>query len=133
MNSSLKNYLNDTNIIIVIDSLDGGGAESQAIKLANGLKKENINITLFPLRSGGVLTKHAKDLDIELIEGDLRSSRNIKSFVRGFILLCKTIRLKNPAIVHSFLPFSNFIGWSSNFFVSLRLILNSEKDTLLYL
>ena len=110
MNSSSKNYLNDTNIIIVIDSLDGGGAESQAIKLASGLKKENINVTLFPLRSGGTLTKHATDLDIELIEGNLHSSRNIKSFVKGFILLCKTIRLKNPAIVHSFLPLSNFFG-----------------------
>ena len=86
MNSSSKNYLNDTNVIIVIDSLDGGGAESQVIKLAYGLKKENINVTLFPLRSGGTLTKQATDLDIELIEGNLQSSRNIKSFVKGFIL-----------------------------------------------
>ena len=62
---------------------------------------------LFPLRSGGTLTKQATDLDIELIEGNLQSSRNIKSFVKGFILLCKTIRLKDPAIVH-FLPLSNF-------------------------
>ena len=127
MNSSLKNYLNDTNIIIVIDSLDGGGAESQAIKLANGLKKENINITLFPLRSGGVLTKHAKDLDIELIEGNLQSSRNIKSFVRGFLLLCKTIRLKNPAIVHSFLPFSNFIGSLAGLISRAKYIITSRR------
>ena len=88
MNLSLKNPLDESNIIIVIDSLDGGGAESQAIKLAYGLKKENINVTLFPLRSGGTLTKQATDLDIELIEGNLQSSRNIKSFVKGFILLC---------------------------------------------
>ena len=44
MNLSLKNPLNESNIIIVIDSLDGGGAEAQAIKLASGLKKENIKI-----------------------------------------------------------------------------------------
>ena len=42
MNLSLKNPLDESNIIIVIDSLDGGGAEAQAIKLASGLKKKNI-------------------------------------------------------------------------------------------
>ena len=123
MNSSSKNYLNDTNVIIVIDSLDGGGAESQAIKLACGLKKENINVILFPLRSGGTLTKQATELDIELIEGNLQPRRNIKSFVKGFILLCKTIRLKNPAIVHAFLPLSNFFG-------SLAALISSAKYTI---
>ena len=44
MNLSLKNPLDESNIIIVIDSLDGGGAEAQAIKLASGLKKENIKL-----------------------------------------------------------------------------------------
>ena len=60
MNLSLKNPLNESNIIIVIDSLDGGGAEAQAIKLASGLKKENIKVSIFSLRSGGTLTKKAK-------------------------------------------------------------------------
>ena len=127
MNSSSKNYLNDTNVIIVIDSLDGGGAESQAIKLASGLKKENINVTLFPLRSGGTLTKLATNLGIEIIEGNLHSSRNIKSFVKGFILLCRTIRLKNPAIVHSFLPFSNFLGSLAGFISSAKYTITSRR------
>tara|TARA_A100001388_G_scaffold270483_1_gene248022 strand:- start:422 stop:1576 length:1155 start_codon:yes stop_codon:yes gene_type:complete len=127
MNSSSKNYLNDTNVIIVIDSLDGGGAESQVIKLAYGLKKENINVTLFPLRSGGTLTKQATDLDIELIEGNLQSSRNIKSFVKGFILLCKTIRLKNPAIVHAFLPLSNFFGSLAGLISSAKYTITSRR------
>ncbi len=127
MNLSSKNYLNDTNIIIVIDSLDGGGAESQVIKLASGLKQENINITVFPLRSGGALTKQAKDLDIELIEGNFQSSRNIKSFIKGFILLCKTIRLKNPTIVHAFLPLSNFLASLAGLISRSKYIITSRR------
>ena len=127
MNSSSKNYLNDTNIIIVIDSLDGGGAESQVIKLANGLKKANINVTVFPLRSGGRLTKQATDLDIKIIEGDFQSSRNIKSFVKGFILLCQTIKSKDPAIVHSFLPLSNFLGSLAGLILRAKYIITSRR------
>ena len=127
MNLSSKNHLNDTNIIIVIDSLDGGGAESQAIKLANGLNKENVNVTLFPLRSGGALTKHAKDLDIKIVEGDFQSSRDIKSLVKGFILLCKTIRSNNPAIVHTFLPLSNFIGSLAGLISKARYTITSRR------
>ena len=127
MNSSSKNYLNDTNIIIVIDSLDGGGAESQVIKLANGLNKENINVTVFPLRSGGRLTKQATDLDIKIIEGDFQSSRNIKSFVKGFILLCHTIKSKDPAIVHSFLPLSNFLGSLAGLISRAKYIITSRR------
>ncbi len=127
MNLSSKKHLNDTNIIIVIDSLDGGGAESQVIKLANGLKKENINVIVFPLRSGGRLTKQATDLDIKLIEGDFQSSRNIKSFVKGFILLCKTIKSKDPAIVHSFLPLSNFLGSLAALISRAKYIITSRR------
>ena len=127
MNSSSKNHLNDTNIIIVIDSLDGGGAESQVIQLANGLKKENLNVIVFPLRSGGRLTKQATDLDIEIIEGDFQSSRNVKSFVKGFILLCQTIKLKDPAIVHSFLPLSNFLGSLAGLISRAKYIITSRR------
>ena len=94
MNLSLKNPLDESNIIIVIDSLDGGGAEAQAIKLASGLKKENIKVSIFPLRSGGTLTKQAKNQNIEIIEGGFKSTRNIKSSIKGFLLLCKTIHSK---------------------------------------
>ena len=44
MNSSLKNQLNNSSVIIVIDSLDGYGAESQVLKLASGLSKKKISI-----------------------------------------------------------------------------------------
>ena len=65
MNLSLKNQLNNSSVIIVIDSLDGGGAESQVLKLASGLSKENIDTTIFALRGKGLLTKKALNLKLK--------------------------------------------------------------------
>tara|TARA_B100001093_G_scaffold14345_1_gene13270 strand:+ start:8422 stop:9576 length:1155 start_codon:yes stop_codon:yes gene_type:complete len=127
MNLSLKNPLNESNIIIVIDSLDGGGAEAQAIKLASGLKKENIKVSIFSLRSGGTLTKKAKNQNIEIIEGHFKSSRNIKSFIKGFLFLCKTIHSKKNVIVHTFLPFSNFVGSIAAIISGANYIITSRR------
>ena len=113
MNLSLKNPLDESNIIIVIDSLDGGGAEAQAIKLASGLKKENIKVSIFPLRSGGTLTKQAKNQNIEIVEGGFKSTRNIKSFIKGFLFLCKTIHSKKKCNSPHFFTFFKFCGINS--------------------
>tara|TARA_B000000441_G_C21748683_1_gene360001 strand:- start:1627 stop:2781 length:1155 start_codon:yes stop_codon:yes gene_type:complete len=127
MNLSLKNPLDESNIIIVIDSLDGGGAEAQAIKLASGLKKENIKVSIFPLRSGGTLTKQAKNQNIEIVEGGFKSTRNIKSFIKGFLFLCKTIHSKKNVIVHTFLPFSNFVGSIAGIISGANYIITSRR------
>ena len=110
MNLFSKNHPNNTNILIVIDSLDGGGAESQVLMLAHGLIKKGINTSIFTLRGGGKLVNKAKNLNLHVIEGNLKSKRDLKSLILGFILLCKTIRKYNPCIVHTFLPLSNFLG-----------------------
>jgi glycosyltransferase involved in cell wall biosynthesis len=110
MNLFLENYPNNTNILIVIDSLDGGGAESQVLMLAHGLMEKGINTSVFTLRGGGKLVKKAKSLNLHIIEGDLKSKRDLKSLILSFIFLCKTIRKYNPCIVHTFLPLSNFLG-----------------------
>ena len=100
--------IKDINVVLVIDSLDGGGAEHQALMLASGLCDEGFKVTIFPLRGDGQLTEKAKKLNLTIVEGGLKSKRDIKSFILGFILLCKTIRSLNPTIVHTYLPFSNF-------------------------
>ncbi len=102
--------IKDINVVLVIDSLDGGGAEHQALMLASGLCDEGFKVTIFPLRGDGQLTEKAKKLNLTIVEGGLKSKRDIKSFILGFILLCKTIRSLNPTIVHTYLPFSNFLG-----------------------
>ena len=127
MNLSLKNPLDESNIVLVIDSLDGGGAEAQAIMLASGLKNENIKVSIFPLRSGGTLTKQAKNQNIEIIEGGFKSTRNIKSSIKGFLLLCKTIHSKKNVIVHTFLPFSNFVGSIAGIISGANYIITSRR------
>ena len=64
MNLFLKSPLSNKNILIIIDSLDGGGAESQVLMLAKGLMDKGINTSIFTLRGGGQLTKKAKKLKL---------------------------------------------------------------------
>ena len=127
MNLSLKNQLNNSSVVIVIDSLDGGGAESQVLKLASGLSQENIDTTIFALRGKGLLTKKALNLKLKVIEGNFKSKRNIKSFICGFLLLCKIIRSKKPCIVHTFLPLSNFLGTIAATISGAHLIISSRR------
>lgn len=110
MNLFLKSPLSNKNILIIIDSLDGGGAESQVLMLAKGLMDKGINTSIFTLRGGGQLTKKAKKLKLNVIEGNFKANRDLKSLVLGFILLLKTIKKYKPSIVHTFLPLSNFLG-----------------------
>jgi len=107
----MKKYsISEINVIIVIDSLDGGGAEHQALMLADGLNKKAINTTIFTLRGGGLLAGKAKNLNLRVIEGSLHSKRNIKGLIDSILLLYRTIRSSNPVIVHTYLPLSNFLG-----------------------
>jgi hypothetical protein len=101
MNLFSINHPNNTNILIVIDSLDGGGAESQVLMLAHGLIKKGINTSIFTLRGGGKLVNKAKNLNLHVIEGNLKSKRDLKSFILTFILLCKTIRNSNKLALSS--------------------------------
>lgn len=120
-----KTSTKNKNVILVIDSLDGGGAEHQALMLAQGLTEKGINNIIFTLRGNGELSKKAKDLNI--IEGGLKPRRDFKSFIKGFILLNKTIRSNKPAIVHTYLPLSNFLGSLAGRISGACLIITSRR------
>ena len=122
-----KNLIENKNVIIVIDSLDGGGAEYQALMLAQGLTERGVSNIIFTLRANGELSKKARDLNINIIEGNFKSRRNFKSVIKGFILLNKTIRSSKPAIVHTFLPLSNFLGSLAGSISGASLIITSRR------
>ena len=84
MSLFLKSPLNKINVLIIIDSLDGGGAESQVLMLASGLVEQGLKVSIFVLRGGGELTQKALDLNLCIIEGRFESKRNLKSFFLVF-------------------------------------------------
>ena len=122
-----KNLIENKNVIIVIDSLDHGGAEYQALMLAQGLTERGVSNIIFTLRGNGELSKKARALNINIIEGNFKSRRNFKSVIKGFILLNKTIRSSKPAIVHTFLPLSNFLGSLAGKISGASLIITSRR------
>ena len=46
MSLFLKSPLNKINVLIIIDSLDGGGAESQVLMLASGLVEQGLKVSI---------------------------------------------------------------------------------------
>lgn len=127
MSLFLKSPLNKINVLIVIDSLDGGGAESQVIMLASGLVDHGFKVSIFALRGGGELTQKALDLNLNIIEGKFESKRDLKSFILGFLTLCKVIKKQKIAIVHSFLPLSNFLGSVAGKISGAKLVITSRR------
>lgn len=127
MSLFLKSPLNKINVLIIIDSLDGGGAESQVLMLASGLVEQGLKVSIFVLRGGGELTQKALDLNLCIIEGRFESKRNLKSFFLGFLKLCKVIKKQKIAIVHSFLPLSNFLGSVAGKISGAKLIITSRR------
>lgn len=130
MSLFLKSPLNKINVLIVIDSLDGGGAESQVLMLASGLVDKGFKVSIFALRGGGELTQKALDLNLNIIEGKFKSKRDLKSFLLGFLTLCKVIKKQKIAIVHSFLPLSNFLGSVAGKISGAKLIITSRRGLL---
>jgi len=127
MSLFLKSPRNKINVLIVIDSLDGGGAESQVLMLASGLADQGIKVSIFALRGGGELTQQALNLNLNIIEGKFENKRDLKSFFLGFIKLCKVIKKQKITIVHSFLPLSNFLGSVAGKISGAKLIITSRR------
>jgi len=127
MSLFLKSPRNKINVLIVIDSLDGGGAESQVLMLASGLADQGIKVSIFALRGGGELTQQALNLNLNIIEGKFENKRDLKSFFLGFIKLSKVIKKQKITIVHSFLPLSNFLGSVAGKISGAKLIITSRR------
>lgn len=90
------------NILIIINSLDLGGTENHLKYIMEYLDKTKINMSVFVLKSGGILENNFREFDIEIIQSN-------KNLISSIFKLRKIIKKYNP-VVHCFLPKSYIIG-----------------------
>ena len=98
------------NLMIIIHSLKGGGAERVVVNLLKGLSRRDFSITLL-LYEG--IFDYLLPENVEVITLGIRSSRNILKTTRGFILkiisIARLIKKNKPDIVFSLLSDTNVI------------------------
>jgi len=98
------------NLMIIIHSLKGGGAERVVVNLLKGLSRRDFSITLL-LYEG--IFDYLLPENVEVITLDIRSSRNILKTTRGFFLkiisIARLIKKNKPDIVFSLLSDTNVI------------------------
>ncbi len=106
---SQKKQLN-FNIILIIDSLEVGGAESQLTMLALELHKRGYHCEVFALRAEGAFLEILKFNGIPVINGKLSKEKDRLVLFKGIWNLWRSIYKNRPCVVHTYLPLSNLIG-----------------------
>ncbi len=110
MNTSSKKNKSNPNIVLVIDSLLKGGAESQLVMLAVELHRRGKHCEVFALRAVGELLQTLEDQGVSVHNGGFSEGRDRVALLRGAWKLWNCIYKSRPCVVHTFLPLSNFIG-----------------------
>jgi glycosyltransferase involved in cell wall biosynthesis len=98
------------NIVLVIDTLGVGGAESQLAMLAVELHKRGYHCEVFALRAEGAFLAILESLGIPVSNGKFSKKKDRLAFLRGVWNLWRSIYRNRPCVVHTYLPLSNFIG-----------------------
>jgi len=118
-------------ILFVIGTLDVGGAEQQLAMLAAQLAVRNWQVNLFSVELTGPLVDILRSKGVHLYDGGYRSNgskaRKLLTLAmaqfRLFMLMLKT----RPAIVHAFLPLTNFMGAVAGRSAFIPMVITSKR------
>lgn len=113
-----------TNIIMLINSLDGGGAERVMTTLANEINRTVGDVKLTFVTLDETLDQYTLDRDIDRIRLDTSFSlfRGIKQFL-------SIVRKKNPDVILSFLSRSNLVAAIVGKLTNTRVIISERVNT----
>lgn len=94
-------------LVLLIRSLDIGGAERQLVTLAKGLNRKAFDVAVVCLYSGGELGQELRDAGVPVISLEKKGRWDIPLF---FWRLLKELRSLQPDILHSYLMVQNLIA-----------------------
>lgn len=101
-------------ILYTIGSLHLGGCESQMTMLILECSRRGWHCELFALEAKGHFLEVLQKNDVVIYDGGYDSSAGWwkKRFmlIRAFFRLCRIIRRTKPAVLHAYLPLTNFLG-----------------------
>ena len=94
-------------LVLLVRSLDHGGAQVQLVLLAKTLHRRGIPVEVVTFYSGGALEQGLTDVGVPIVS--LQKSRrwDIFPFIFGFV---KYVRSTRPSVIYSFLPEANLVA-----------------------
>jgi len=133
MSSFLPKSLNAKyQVILVVDCLETGGAESQVVMLAKGLVRRGIHCLVFALRAEGPFLDELLLHKIKVVNAGFPRGRDRPAFVKGMLRLCRLVFNSRPCVVHTFLPLSNFVGSLAGYFSGASVVVTSRRGLGVY-
>lgn len=99
--------LNHIKLVLLIRSLDVGGAERQLVALARGAMALGHEVQVLTFYPGGVFREDLERASVSVLSLDKFGRWD----VAGFLLrLVRTLRQEKPATLYCFLPTANLVG-----------------------
>ena len=123
-------FSNKLTILFVIGSMEIGGAEKQVYSLVRHLHERTHLCHVFALQSNGPLAHLFKDIGVSLYSGGLRKgdvSRAPWKLVLAEWKLLWCIKKLCPAVVHSLLPLTTFMGALAGRMTRVPAIITSRR------
>ncbi len=120
-------------LLLLIRSLEMGGAERQLVTLATGLRARGYDVTVATFYDRGPLKTDLESLGIEVVSLGRRGRWDL---LHQLIALTRIYRRERPAVVHTYADLANiFAAVLKIFFPSVRLVWGiraSDLDRLQY-
>jgi glycosyltransferase involved in cell wall biosynthesis len=115
-------------VLFLVDSLEIGGSESQAVELALRLSSARYTVTLACLRMQGPLLKRLQGSGISLLE--FHPPGGIDSLRGGWQLLrlAAFLRRQRVDVVHTHDLWSNLLGVPAALLARVPVIISSQRD-----
>ncbi|MGV3710155.1 MAG: glycosyltransferase family 4 protein [Gemmatimonas sp.] len=93
----------------IIDAFDVGGSELNAIKVAEGLARESMRVTVFHMHRDGKLRERYERIGAELVHVPLRGFAS-RSFLHAIRAVRTGALARNLQVLHSHCVYSNILG-----------------------
>ncbi len=119
-------------VAFLIGSLEVGGAETQLVRLANGLDRSRFRPSIICLWQGGELEDSVAP-DVPVIRAALpRGLRHIPGgravlAMRILVALVRTLRSQQPDVVHAYLPAAYVLGGLVAWMLRVPIIIASRR------
>jgi glycosyltransferase involved in cell wall biosynthesis len=115
----------------VIGSLAMGGAETQLVRLVNGLDRSRFRPSIVCLTQGGELEDMlSPDVPVIKLQGSRAANRPSRSKLMGMQILAalvRSLREQRPDVVHAYLPAAYVLGGLAAWLLRVRLIVAGRR------
>jgi len=127
----VNTQINTIRVSYVIGSLAMGGAETQLVRLVNGLDRSRFTPSIVCLTQGGELEDIlSPDVPVIKLQGSRAPNRPSRSKLMGMQILAalvRSLREQRPDVVHAYLPAAYVLGGLAAWLLRVRLIVAGRR------